>query len=294
MKRVLLPILSALGMMAMLSCCNKEPAVSPLELMVKDYVANSRHRDYLNSESERNDTLFLHVNFSTGECTAYGYHVTDSLYKPKISASVGGTPSHLVYPVFSWCLWSLPIPPPPPPMPDVIQEVLADDVELTDENREVIISHIAESEVPYEFDSLQYCRECLAHEEELCKWEKYVFGESKPRFGAFHDYKEVLERYENRVMDLWRTADSLNLLSPYLIGYTTFGRVHVIVLADEDVDRKVVDKFLQGVEIHDLRPRYVYHKKYEEEVQYCGWGSFIVYGVEPDGQFKPVGRYVID
>ncbi len=262
MKRVLLPILSALGMMAMLSCCNKEPAVSPLELMVKDYVANSRHRDYLNSESERNDTLFLHVNFSTGECTASGYHVTDSLYKPKISASVGGTPSHLVYPVFSWCLWSLPIPPPPPPMPDVIQEVLAD--------------------------------ECLAHEEELCKWEKYVFGESKPRFGAFHDYKEVLERFENRVMDLWRTADSLNLLSPYLIGYTTFGRVHVIVLADEDVDRKVVDKFLQGVEIHDLRPRYVYHKKYEEEVQYCGWGSFIVYGVEPDGQFKPVGRYLID
>ena len=83
-------------------------------------------------------------------------------------------------------------------------------------------------------------------------------------------------------------------MSPELIGYTTFGRVHVIILAENEVDKKYIDAFLRGVKVQDLRPRYIYHKKYEKEVYYFGWGTFNVYGIEENGQFKQVGRYLID
>ena len=42
----------------------------------------------------------------------------------------------------------------------------------------------------------------------------------------------------------------------------------------------------------DLRPRYIADKK--NRTDFCGWGRFNVYGIEPAGQFKQVGEFLID
>ena len=88
--------------------------------------------------------------------------------------------------------------------------------------------------------------------------------------------------------------DSLNQLDPSLIGYTYFGPIQVIILAREDVDRSLVDPFLEGVDVMDLRPRYIEYKKNTKGHIMEGWGRFNLYSIDSLGIFKHVGGFVID
>lgn len=111
---------------------------------------------------------------------------------------------------------------------------------------------------------------------------------------AFTNNKEKEMYYEGRLANLTNEIDSLCLLDPALIGYTCFGPIHVIILAEHDVDRNLVEPFINGVNVMDLRTRYIWHKKNEREIQYHGWGSFNVYRIEPLAHYKQVGKFLID
>ena len=257
MKKLFLFSFVSFCFLTLFSCQNK---VSPLELAVRDY-AGGRWTKSLNDSIKNNDTLFLWAHFIIPEHWSYSsYQVVDSLYHPKVALSIGGTINRIEYPSFTRFL----PPPPPPPMLD------------------------------NKVDSIEAYNWYLRHDSTLQAYETAVFGAPKAKLDTFQFYQEIIDHYRKRERDLYHTIDSLYLMSPELIGYTTFGRVHVIILAEDEVDKKYIDAFLRGVKVQDLRPRYIHHKKYEEEVYYCGWGTFKVYGIEQNGQFKQIGGYIID
>ncbi len=110
----------------------------------------------------------------------------------------------------------------------------------------------------------------------------------------FSDNQKKIKYYDGRWVDLHHAIDSLNLLDPALIGYTYFGPVQVIILAKRDVDQNLLSPFLKGVNVMDLRPRYIWHKKNEKEQDCSGWGAFNVYSIESAGHFHQIGHCLIE
>ena len=287
MKKLFLFSFVSFCFLTLFSCQNK---VSPLELAVRDY-AGDRWTKSLNDSIKNNDTLFLWAHFIIPEHWSYSsYQVVDSLYHPKVALSIGGTINRIEYPRFTRLL----PPPPPPPVPDVIEQLQITDDESEAYEEEPSISTRSTQNQEYKVDSIEVYKWYLKDDSTLQAYETAVFGAPKAKLDTFQFYQEIIDHYQKREGDLYHTIDSLYLMSPELIGYTTFGRVHVIILAEDEVDKKYIDAFLRGVKVQDLRPRYIHHKKYEEEVYYCGWGTFKVYGIEQNGQFKQVGGYLID
>ena len=250
MKKPLFYTLS-IGVLTLISCQNRQPEKSPLEMMVNDYV----EKNFPNWDSTRyeGDTLYLHAYFSHYDADP-SIKITDSTAVLDVIASVGGAENRMVYPEFQPL-----VAPPPAPTKDEI-----DTIEYIDQ----LVKVIKEAELEI------HGKESVAP--------------------ALKNNKEKKRYYEDRLDDLYREIDTLYLLNPTLIGYTYFGPIQVIILAKHDVDKKIVNPFLKGVNIMDLRPRYIRHKKEEREIDYCGWGSFNVYGIEPAGQFRQVGEFLID
>ena len=262
-KRLFFPILS-LCIFSLFSCFDRKPEVSPLELAVRDY-AGDRWTKSLNDSIKNKDTLFLWAHFIIPEHWSYSsYQVVDSLYHPKVALSIGGTINRIEYPSFPWLL----PPPPPPPMPDVIEQLQITDDESDAYEEEPSISTRSTQNQEYKVDSIEVYKWYLKDDSTLQAYETAVFGAPKAKLDTFQFYQEIIDHYQKREGDLYHTIDSLYLMSPELIGYTTFGRVHVIILAEDEVDKKYIDAFLRGVKVQDLRPRYIHHKKYEEEVYY--------------------------
>ena len=236
MKKTLFYTLS-IGVLTLISCQNRQPEKSPLEMMVNDYV----EKNFPNWDSSRYE----------GDPSI---KITDSTAVLDVIASVGGAENRMVYPEFH----PLVAPPPAPAKDDI------DTIEYIDQ----LVKVIKEAELEI------HGKESVAP--------------------ALKNNKEKKRYYEDRWADLYREIDTLYLLNPTLIGYTYFGPIQVIILAKHDVDKKIVNQFLKGVNIMDLRPRYIRHKKEERETDYCGWGRFNVYGIEPAGQFRQVGGFLID
>lgn len=245
-----------------LESCQEQQTTSPLENMVNDYIAQ-RYPSWVVSNRRESDTLFLHVRFLHTDYYPLSYFVTDSTVSVDVVASVGGTMNRMVYPNYPIATPPLP----PPPMPEMMDET-------------GISNYYAN------YDNF---------EKSFSVFEKEVYGKDsviqKPEFS---DLKECFFYWCSRYDNLYKYVDSLYMLDPTLIGYTYFGQVQVIILAEKNVDRSIVDAFLQGVNIMDLRPRYIWHKQNEEKLSYCGWGSFNVYDVDSVGNFRQVGLYAID
>lgn len=138
--------------------------------------------------------------------------------------------------------------------------------------------------------------EIEAYVQSLNEAEKYIYGkESVPP--VFRDDQEKSDYYDVMWESLMFAIDSLYLLDHALIGYTYYGPVQVVVLADSQVDKKLVASFLKGVDVLDLRPRYIGYKRNveDDEQHFVGGGEPLnYYSVKSDGQFKRVARIVMD
>lgn len=256
---------------------------SPLEMMVDDYVAKT-FPNWLDSIRNEDDTLYLHVNFFHYiKDTFSSIRITDSTATIDVVAGVGGAENYMVYPKYRI------LPPPPPPFSTPPPSI-------TDYDSNEASSSIAD------YDSNEYCDTNAYYKEYLesfiqmiTKSEQEIYGKDyiapTPTFD--NDWKKR-QYYGDRWRKLYNYIDSLNLLSPTLIGYTYFGPIQVIILSEHDVDKSLVEPFLKGINVMDLRPRYIWHKKNEEEIEMFGWGRFNVYSIDSLGKFKQVGGFLID
>ena len=275
-----------------LASCQKR--VSPLELAVRDYASEIRPA-FLQDDPASKDTLYLWAYFVyLYDWRYFQYHIKDSLNCPKVALTIGGNTYGIDYPDFGRFM---PPPLPPPPMPDVIEQLqITDDAEPGADDEEPSITTMSIQSQKYEVDSIEEYKRYTEHYSFLKTYETMVFGAPKADLDTFQYYQEAFDHYEERDRALYHAIDSLYLLAPDVIGYTTFGRIHIVILAEEGVDKKYVDTFLHGVKVQDLRPRFIYYKKHESEKDdyQGGWGRHLVYGIEQNGQFKQIGRYLID
>lgn len=238
---------------------------SPLEMMVDDYVAKT-FPNWLDSIRNEDDTLYLHVNFFHYiKDTFSSIRITDSTATIDVVAGVGGAENYMVYPEYSIL--------PPPPLPSIVDY---------DTNEY--------------YDTNAYYKEYLeSFIQMITKSEQEIYGKDyiapTPTFD--NDWKKR-QYYDDRWRKLYNYIDSLNLLDPALIGYTYFGPIQVIILSEHDVDKSLVEPFLKGINVMDLRPRYIWHKKNEKEIWMDGWGKFNVYSIDSLGKFKQVGGFLID
>lgn len=213
------------------------------------------------------DTLYLHVNFFHYDKKDSSIRIIDSTSAIDVIASVGGAENHIVYP--KYCI-GLPLRP-------IECEVIAkadkfDTNAYYNKEKEYIDSFI----------------------QRLTEMEKEIYGKDYIAPPAFDEIGKKYHYFDDRWSKLHNYIDSLHILDTRLIGYAYFGPVHVIILTDKDVDKSLVDPFLKGVDIMDLRPRYIWHKENEEEIECDGWGRFNVYEIDSLGKFKQVGVYLID
>lgn len=256
---------------------------SPLEMMVNDYVAKT-FPNWLDSIRNEEDTLYLHVNFFHYiQDSFYSIQITDSTATIDVVASVGGAENYMVYP--EYCI---PLPPPQPfymPPPSIVENDInetSSSIEDYDTNKYIIDTNAYKEHLEYFI-------------QEFTKSEQEIYGKDyiapTPTFD--NDWKK-LQYYDDRWRKLYNYIDSLNLLSPALIGYTYFGPIQVIILSQHDVDKSLVEPFLKGINVMDLRPRYIWHKKNEKEIETFGWGRFNVYSIDSLGKFKHVGGFLID
>lgn len=271
-----------------LTFCQKR--VSPLELVVRDYVGDL-FPSYLNDSIDNNDTLFLRASFVTlCDSRYYQYKIKDSLNRPKVVLSIGST-KEIDYPSFDRIL---PPPLPPPPMPDIIGQY-EEESETYGAGTDVSTSALQNLEY-CKVDSVKEYKWCVEVSSCLASYETMLLGAPTADLDTFQYYQEVFDHYTERLEALDHVIDSLCLLSPEVIGYTTFGRVHVTIIAEKEVDKKYVDTFLHGVKVLDLRPRYIYDKKNGnieilDDIILC---KHFVYGIEENGQFKQVGEFMIE
>ncbi len=138
--------------------------------------------------------------------------------------------------------------------------------------------------------------EIEAYVQSLNEAEKDIYGKASVP-PVFRDNQEKSDYYEVMWDHLMSAIDSLYLLDPALIGYTYYGPVQVVVLADPQVDQNLVASYLKGVDVMDLRPRYIGYKRNggDDEQHFVGGGDrFSYYSVKSDGQFKRVARIVMD
>lgn len=234
--------------------CQNQHAEKSLLEKMVNDFVEKEYPDWLDSTRIEGDTLFLHVCF-TRYVDGCTIPSMDNGKDLDVVASIGGTVNRMVYPEY------VPMVPPPSPAPLP-----------------------GEKEVEVDIEGLVQA---------VKKTELDIFGKETVA-PVFRDKQEELKYYEYRMQHLCHAIDSLNVLNPALIGYTYFGQVQVIILADSKVDQNLVTPFLKGGDVMDLRPRYIWHKQNEEDSDYCGWGTFNVYSIKEAGQFKNVGRFVID
>lgn len=239
---------------------------SPLEMMVDDYVAKI-FPNWLDSIRTDGDTLYLHVNFFHYDKSYSSIRITDSTSAIDVIASVGGAENLIVYPKYRIVL----------PLPPIASEDLGEATKF-DTNA-------------YYNNKKEYIESFI---QELTEMEKDIYGKDYIVPPAFDEIGKKYHYFENRWSKLYDYIDSLHILDTRLIGYTYFGPVQVIILADKDIDKSLVEQFLKEVNVMDLRPRYIWHKENEEEIYFDGWGEFNVYGIDSLGKFKQVGEFLID
>ncbi len=256
---------------------------SPLEMMVDDYVAKT-FPNWLDSIRNEDDTLYLHVNFFHYiQDTFSSIRITDSTSAIDVVAYVGGAENYMVYPEYHI------LPPPPPlsymPPPSILENDI-------NENS----SSIADYDSNEYFDTIAFLNKFLeSFIQQITKSEQEIYGKDyiapTPTFD--NDWKKY-KYYNDRWNELYNYIDSLNLLDPTLIGYTYFGPIQVIILSQHDVDKSLVEPFLKGINVMDLRPKYIWHKKHEQRIEMFGWGRFNVYSIDSFSKFKQVGDFLID
>ena len=124
-------------------------------------------------------------------------------------------------------------------------------------------------------------------------WEYRFWGRSfEKSFTREEDFwKYQTERYNNLCAHL----ESTSLVHPDVMGYTLMGPIHILI-CKENVDSAIIEHYLKGLNIMDIRPRFRRDKEcYEEyEYQYFGYGWRHIYALDSLSNFSYCGNVLID
>ena len=250
--------------------CQSQPESNLLVEIVDDYLNRQMElgHKYYNSQYDplkEGDSIFLVVTFLNPEnrCNEDKFKRADGSL-PDVAVEVVGNINKCLYPILTFAR----------PLP------LSHDstkVEMKEE-----YDYSGDSTIWDQYDEWQYRY-----------WEYRFWGRSFEKFFTREEdfWKYQTERYNNLCAHL----ESTSLVHPDVMGYTLMGPIHILIRKD-NVDSAIVEHYLKGLNIMDIRPRFRRDREcYEDyEYQYFGYGWCHIYALDSLSNFSYCGNVLID